>query len=150
LFSDHIIASTIARVDYPLIASHVPAHGNDHEIKFRVTKSGVRTWFWEDGFGDLPSGWKPFTWYRVGLISDEEAICIAPWTKASTDDVMEIPCKFEVKVSHFSKPLVALLLFGVGGDEKNPPADDDLTNGVVSRIYYLIPKSYKEDARALP
>jgi len=137
LFSDRIIASTVARVDYPVL---VTVGTGDKYITFRVTKNGVRTWFWEDGYWELPSGWKPFTWYRVGLISDGEAICIAPWTKASTDDVMEIPCKFKVNVGYFSKPLVALLFFGVGGDEKNPPADDDLTNGVMSRILYLIPK----------
>jgi hypothetical protein len=142
MFSDHIIASTAARVDYPLVVPDVPAHGHDFELKFRVTKSGVRTWFWEDGFWDLPSGWKPFTWYRIGLIGDgePEPICIASWTAAGTDDVMEIPCKFKVKVGHFSKTLIALLFFGVGGNEKNPPADDDPTNGVVSRIVYLIPK----------
>lgn len=137
MFSDRIVASTFARVDYPLI---VPAHVNDDEIKIRVTKYGTRTWFWEDGYWDLPTGWKSFTWYRIGLIDDGDPIYNGQWTKAGTDPAMDIPCKFKLKVNHFSKPLVALLFFGVGGDEKNPPADDDLTNGVVSRILYLIPE----------
>ncbi|PYV81415.1 MAG: hypothetical protein DMG05_30035 [Acidobacteria bacterium] len=142
VFSDHIIASTAARLDYPLI---IPAHENDHEIKFLVSKSGVRTWFWEDGFWDLPSGWKPFTWYRIGLISDGKLICHADWTPVHTDDPMkkddpkEITCTLKGKVNdYYDKPLVALLFFGVNGDEKKPPEYDDVTNGVVSRTLYLV------------
>jgi len=137
VFNDQAQASTAARVDYPVLVTVGPG---DKYITFRVTKNGVRTWFWEDGYWELPSGWKPFTWYRIGLLSDEEQkpICITKWTRPDPDDVTEIPCEFNIN-AYLSKTLVALLFFGVGGDEKNPPADNDLTNGVVSRIYYIIP-----------
>jgi hypothetical protein len=137
-FTDKARASTAARVDYPVI---VLVDRKDTYITFRVTKNGERTWFWEDGYWDLPSWWKPFTWYRIGLIreGEEKPLCNKWTTPNTTVDVTEVRCDFDVN-SHLSIPLLGLLFYAVGSDEKYPPADNDPTNGVVSRIYYLMPR----------
>jgi hypothetical protein len=41
--------------------------------------------------------------------------------------------------NYYSKPILGLLIYSMGGDGTNPPADDDMASGVVSRTYYFIP-----------
>lgn len=137
VFNDAARASTAARIDYPIIYA---AGKSDTSITFRVTKYGERTWFWQEGYWKLPPWWKSFRGYRIGLINDEDdkPICITPWTRPDPEhEVTEIPCRFNIK-PYLSKPLAAVLFYGVGGDESHFPADDDLQNGVVSRMYYII------------
>ncbi len=132
-------SSTAARVDYPIVVTDPSKY-----TTFRVTKHGVRTWFWDfEKFFIVDQqswwDWSP-TWYRIILTMDgrEKPICITEW-KARTEEPQEVPCDFTVN-AYLSKPLLAMLFYKMGGDEKNPPADKDLTIGVLPRYYYLIPK----------
>lgn len=140
VFDDKARASTAARVDYPIVVTNPTKYNY-----FRVTKNGERNWFWEGEFwGDQVSwwDWSP-TWYRVILTMSgmDKPICISNWTPR-TSEPQEIRCDFNAN-DYLSKPLLAMLLYKMGGDDKNPPADNDLTIGVVPRYYYLIsiPKS---------
>lgn len=138
VFNDPARASTAARVDYPIVVTN-PAKFNT----FRVTKNGERTWFWEieKFWGDQQSwwNWSP-TWYRIILTMDgmEKPICDTQW-QANSNEPQEIYCKFDAK-DYLYRPLLAILFYKMGGDEKNPPLDDDLTVGVVPRFYYYVPK----------
>ena len=138
VFDDDARASTAARVDYSIVVTDPSKY-----TTFRVTPNGERTWFWKTKFWDQDQqswwDWSP-TWYRIALTMDgmENPICITDW-KARAEEPQEIPCDFNAN-GYFSKPLLATLFYKMGGDKKNPPADNDLTIGVLPRYYYLIPK----------
>ena len=138
LYDDPVRASTVARVDYPIVVTDPGKY-----TTFRVTKNGERMWFWEleKFFGNQNSwwDWSP-TWYRIILTMDgmEEPICITKWT-ARTEEPQEVVCDFNA-TGYLSRPLLAMLFYKMGGDGKTPPADDDLTIGILPRYYYLIPK----------
>ena len=140
IFEDPARSSTAARVDYPIVLTVDP---NDKSIKFLVTKNGERFWVWEHDYWNKKL-WKPITWYQISLIEHgkTDAICYTKKPiKPGTEDVMGIPCEFTsgTAYDHLSKPLFGTLDYWVGGDENNPPGEEDQSSEGVVRLYYLIP-----------
>jgi hypothetical protein len=139
VFDDEARASTAARVDYSIVVTD-PSKYNT----FRVSKNGERTWFWQYKFWrdqqQSSWDWSP-TWYRLVLQSDgmENPICKTAWEQKMDQEPQEVQCNFDA-TGYLSKPLLAMLFYKMGGDEKKPPLDDDTKVGVVARYYYLIPK----------
>ena len=70
---------------------------------------------------------------------DQKLLCTSGWVAPNSEkEVTDVPCKFEVK-DYYAKPILALLIFSMTGDVKNPPAEYDESSGVLSRTYYFIP-----------
>lgn len=140
-FKDAARASTAARVDYPIVVTPNPNDPNAKVDTFRVTKNGERTWFWQDGFWDEPSSGSSNIWYRVHVIYQKEKklLCSSVWVKPNPKgDVTEITCALDFN-SYLAKPLLTILVYGLGADETKPPPDDDVKHGILPRTYYFIP-----------
>jgi hypothetical protein len=138
VFNDDARASQAARVDYPVVVTDPTKY-----TIFRVTEKGERIWFYEMRFWKDEQSWWDFSpsWYRIFVQVDnlETPLCVSPWI-ARTQEIQEIDrCTFTA-TDYLAKPLAVTLLYKLGGDAQQPPADTDVKVGVVSRYFYLFPR----------
>ncbi len=127
-----IIRKEAAKLDYPITVAVTPT---DEQVEIHWTNNGEI--IWTEPF------WTKVTWWRFALVSHEApdgtpALCYTTWTKANSDDQTKVPCKLAVK-NYIGKPLTAMLYYRLGGDEENPPGDEDVTPEV-TRLCYLVLK----------
>ena len=137
VFKDPERSEVAARVDYPIVYAVDPALEpiDANQIMILWTNKGEIIW-------NKPF-WNKITWWRFALIAEREpvgapALCYTTWAQALSEDLTEVPCKFKV-MNHVAVPLIGMLDYRLGGDEKNPPGENEAPDGV-ARLYYIVNK----------
>ena len=137
MFTDSTKSKKVARVDYPIVNAVDPTLDpiDASQIKILWTKNGEIIW--------TKPFWNTITWWRFALIDqgapvDTPALCYTQWAQAPSQEITEVPCNFKV-TDYFAMPLIGILDYRLGGDEKNPPGENEAPDGV-ARLYYIVKK----------
>ena len=134
MFADSYKGKKIADLDYPLNYAADPALDpiDASQITIRWTKNGEIIW--------TKPFWNKITWWRFALIDQgapvgTPALCYTQWAEAPSQEITEVPCKFKV-MNYLAMPLIGMLDFRFGGDDKNPPGENEVHDGV-ARLYFI-------------
>jgi len=137
VFTEPARSKAAARVDYPIVVAVNPALDpiDASQIRILWTKTGEIIW-------NKPF-WNKITWWRFAMIGEREpvgapALCYTEWAPALSEEFTEVPCHFKV-MNHLATPLIGFLDYRFGGDEINPPGQNEVPD-VVTRLYYIVNK----------